>query len=179
MPTFDFALRLNRAPTEDEVEILYESTGGDADLEWNPETNYGAITINREAETLTDAIVSAVRDVEAIPGLRAIGTGQEDSVTLLDIAWRTGRTRASVRMLANGQRGPGGFPAPAFVTTGGEQVFRWSEVAEWVRDRLGLAVDVPPHEVVTADRLLAARASLDAEPDKRTRAALSTLLEAS
>jgi hypothetical protein len=179
VPTFDFMLRLNRAPTEDESEVLFEATGGDANVEWNPETDYGAVTVNREAETLTDALVTAIRQIETVSGLRVTGAGQDDSVTLLDIAWRTGRTRASIRMLASGSRGPGDFPPPSLVTTGGERVWQWPEVAEWLRDRLNLAVDVPPHEVVTADRLLAARASLDAEPDKRTRAALSTLLEAS
>jgi len=110
MPVFDFALRLNRAPTDDEIELLYEATGGDSDVEWNPDAGYGAVTVNREADTLTDAIVSAVHDVEQVPGLRVVGAGQDDLVTMLDIARRVGRTRASVRMLVNGQRGPGEFP---------------------------------------------------------------------
>ena len=179
MPVFDFALRLNRAPTDDEIEALYEVTGGDGDVEWNPDTGYGAVTINREADNLINAIVSAVHDVEQVPGLRAVGVGQDNMVTMLDIARRVGRTRASVRMLVNGQRGPGGFPHPALVTTGGEKVWNWPEVAAWLRDRLGLAVEVPPHELTIADRLLAARAALAEEPDERTRAALGGLLRAS
>jgi hypothetical protein len=179
MPVFDFALRLNRAPADDEIEALYEVTGGDADVEWNPDTGYGAVTFNREADTLTVAIVSAVHDVEQVPGLRVVGAGQDDLVTMLDIARRVGRTRASVRMLVNGQRGPGGFPAPALVTTGGEKVWNWPEAAAWLRDRLGVAVEVPPHELMTADRLLVARAALAEEPDERTRVALGGLLRAS
>lgn len=108
-----------------------------------------------------------------------MGAGQDDAVTMLDIARRAGRTRASVRMLINGQRGPGGFPRPSLVTTGGEKVWDWPDVAAWLRDRLGLVVDVPPHELTTADRLLAARAALEAEPDERARAALGGLLQAS
>jgi hypothetical protein len=115
MPVFDFTLRLNRAPTDDEIEALYEAAGGDADVEWNPGTGYGAVAFNREADTLTDAIVSAIRDVDQVPGLRAVGAGQDDLVTMLDIARRVGRTRASVRMLVNGQRGPGGFPPPTLL----------------------------------------------------------------
>ena len=179
MPVFDFALRLNRAPTDDEIEVLYEVTGGDGDVEWNPDTGYGAVTFNREADTLTEAIVSAVHDVEQVPGLRVVGAGHDDLVTMLDIARRVGRTRASVRMLVNGQRGPGGFPHPALVTTGGEKVWNWPEAAAWLRDRLGVAVDVPPHELMTADRLLVARAALADEPDEATRAALGGLLRAS
>ena len=77
MPVFDFALRLNRAPTDDEIEALHEVTGGDGDVEWNPDTGYGAVTINREADNLINAIVSAVHDVEQVPGLRAVGVGRE------------------------------------------------------------------------------------------------------
>jgi len=167
MPVFDFALRLNRAPTDDEIESLYEATGGDSDVEWNPDAGYGAVTVNREADTLTDAIVSAVHDVEQVPGLRVVGAGQDDLVTMLDIARRVGRTRASVRMLVNGQRGPGGFPHPVLVTTGGEKVWNWPEAAAWLRDQLGIAVEVPPHELMIADRLLVARAALAEEPDER------------
>jgi hypothetical protein len=179
MPTFEFTLRLNRAPTDDEIELLFEETGGDSDVEWNPDTGYGALTVNRDAGTLTEAIVSAVRDAERVPGLRVVGAGQDDAVTMLDIARRIGRTRASVRMLVNGQRGPGSFPRPALVTTGGEKVWDWPDVAVWLRDRLVLEVDVPPHELTTADRLLAARVALEAEPDEQARAALSGLLQAS
>ena len=110
MPAFDFLLRLNRAPTADEIELLFEETGGDSDVEWNPDTGYGAVTVNREARSLTEAIVSAVRDIERVPGLQVIGAGQDDVVTMLDIARRVSRTRASVRMLVNGQRGPAASP---------------------------------------------------------------------
>jgi hypothetical protein len=72
-----------------------------------------------------------------------VGAGQEVIVTTLDIARRAGRTRASVRMLVNGHRGPGGFPPPTLVTTGGEKVWNWPEATAWLRDRLGLAVEVP------------------------------------
>ena len=179
MPTFEFMLRLDRAPTEAEIELLYEETCGDSDVEWNPDTGYGAVTVSRDARTLTEAIVSAVRDVERVPDLRVVGAGQDDAVTMLDIARRIGRTRASVRMLVNGQRGPGGFPRAALVTTGGEKVWDWPDVAFWLHGQLGLEVDVPPHELMTADRLLAARVALDAEPDAGTRAALGSLLHAS
>jgi hypothetical protein len=42
-----------------------------------------------------------------------------------------------------------------------------------------MAVEVPPHELMIADRLLAARAALAEEPDERTRATLGGLLRAS
>jgi hypothetical protein len=179
MPTYEFTLQLNRAPTEDEIELLYEETGGDTDVEWNPDTGYGAATVNRDAQSLADAIISAVRDIERVPGLQVVGADQDNAVTMLDIARRTGRTRASIRMLVNGQRGPGGFPRPSLVTTGGEKVWPWADVAVWLHQELGLSIEIPPHELRTADRLLAARAALAAEPDEYARGALRGLLNAS
>jgi hypothetical protein len=167
------------APSEDEIEALYEKANGNIEVEWNPVSEYGAVTFNREADTLADAIVTAVRDVEAVPGIQVVGAGQEDQVTMLDIAKRAGRTRESVRMLVNGQRGPGGFPHPALVTTGGEKIWPWPDVVFWLNDKIGLELDLPPHGITTADRVLAARAALAAEPDPDTRSALVGLLKAS
>jgi hypothetical protein len=179
VPAFEFTLTLNRAPTEDEIEALYEATNGDIEVEWNPDRNYGAVTFNREASTFADAFISAVADTESVPGIRAVGAGQGDHVTMLDIARRVGRTRESVRLLVNGQRGPGDFPEPALVTTGGEKLWRWPDVAFWMNDHIGLELDIPPHGVITADRVLAARAALADEPDPQTRSVLADLLKAS
>lgn len=120
--------------------------------------------------------MSAVADVEKVEGLTVVGVLQDDPVTLVDIARRTARTRESVRMLASGKRGPGGFPEPMLVTTGGEKVWNWPDVGGWLRDRLGSEVELPPHELVAADRLLAARRALREENDEATRTELGHLL---
>lgn len=39
--------------------------------------------MRRCSTALTDAIVSAVHDVEQVPGLRVVGAGQDDLVTML------------------------------------------------------------------------------------------------
>lgn len=70
METFGFTLRLNRTVNDDEVEALYEAGLDDAGLE------IGALgawaDFDREAPSLVAAVVSAVRDIEKVPGLRAI-----------------------------------------------------------------------------------------------------------
>ncbi|MGH8872612.1 MAG: hypothetical protein ACRDWS_11605, partial [Acidimicrobiia bacterium] len=43
----------------------------------------------------------------------------------------------SVRLLISGDRGPGGFPAPATHFRSRQRMWRWQEVAVWFADKLG------------------------------------------
>src|SRR6266851_705408 len=98
MTTYEFTLRLNREVTDTEVEALYEAGCDDAAVETGP---LGArIDFDREAPSLAEAIASAVRDIEKVPGLRAIGVVCDNMVTLRDIAERSGVDREAVRLWA-------------------------------------------------------------------------------
>lgn len=55
-----------------------------------------------------------------------------DLVSVSDIAERTGRSRQSIRLLADGSRGPGGFPVP-LGTPGGSKVWDWDSVNSWLK----------------------------------------------
>jgi hypothetical protein len=56
----------------------------------------------------------------------------QDAVTLTDAAQRLGRrTAESLRLLAEGKRGPGGFPAP-IVDTGKLRVYSFAEITAWL-----------------------------------------------
>jgi hypothetical protein len=101
--------------------------------------------------------VSSIRDVESVSGSRVSGAGQEDLVSMLDIAHRTRRSREAVRLGASGKRGPGGFPVPQWRSPGGERFWNWPDVARWVRDNLNLAVEMVPEEIRWADEVLKAR----------------------
>ncbi len=175
MTVYDFTLRLDVLGylTEDQTEAIYESTGGDVGIEDGPRGVF--ISFDREAPSLPAAIASAVRDVERVPGMRVIGVGQDDDVTLADIAQRTGRSYESVRLYAAGKRGPGGFPAPDWTSPGGERFYSWTEVASWLRDRLSVDVVVPPFELRLADEVLRTRRDLGAA-DEQTRAEFGRLL---
>jgi hypothetical protein len=85
------------------------------------------------------------------------GVGQEDLVSMLDIAHRVKRTREAVRLWATGKRGPGDFPEPAWRSRSGERFWSWPEVAQWVSVNLNLAVDVSPAEIRWADEIVKAR----------------------
>jgi hypothetical protein len=158
---------------DDTIEALYEATGGDAGIEHGPDGVF--VTLERDADSLAAAIARTVSDLETVPGTAVVGVSQDDGVTLADIARRLGRSRESVRLYAAGKRGPGGFPRPEWASSSGERFWWWVEVAGWFRDALGADVEVPPHELRTADRLLGARAALRDE-DESDRAELVGLL---
>jgi len=179
----EFMLKLNREITAEEADKLYEAGCGDAGVESGP---YGTvIDFDREAPSLAQAIASAVRDIEKVPGLRAVGVRCDNMVTLLDIANRTGVTREAVRLWAAGERGPGGFPKPVLITTGGEKIWDWEQVSRWTQQSQkpvilveGLSDAVAVRRILgMADRVLAARDALMSEPDESARQEFERLLE--
>ncbi|HEY8474775.1 MAG TPA: hypothetical protein VIL37_19410 [Natronosporangium sp.] len=154
MPVHVFTLVLDRRPDDDELAALLEA--GCDDATFGVEHGLPIAEFDREAPALADAIASAVRDVESA-GLRVLRVLEQDLVTLADIADRIGRSRESVRRYATGERGGGGFPPPVNPGREGTVFYRWSEVAPWLREHVGL--DAPEHDpaLVVADLLLQAR----------------------
>ena len=181
MTIYEFTLQLDREITEDEADALYGAFD-DGSIVTGP----GGTTIDftREATSWVTAIVTAVNDIEgAVPGLRVTGVGQDDLVSMLEIAQRTGRSREAVRLWASGQRGPGDFPAPAWESPGGERFWHWRDVARWAREQMNLAVEVVPDEIRTADEVLKARQAMAEaqqilrDSDDATRRHLGPLLD--
>lgn len=126
---YSFTLVLDRVPGEEDETALFEAGCDDATIESRDGT--GLAHFDRDADGLIRAIVSAVRDVRAAGiGVRSVGADPE-LVSLRQISERTGRTYESVRLLAAGLRGPGGFPSS--LTTSGPAVYRWDRVAGWFR----------------------------------------------
>lgn len=60
---------------------------------------------------------------------------------MTEIAERLGRSRESVRLLVQGARGPGGFPAPVSHLRARSRLWRWSEVAAWAEKMI--SADAP------------------------------------
>lgn len=93
------------------------------------------ITFAREAPSLKDAILSAIRDVRrAGIGARVLRVDTCDLVTQSDIGRKIGRSRQLVRQYITGQRGPGHFPPPACNLTEGKPLWNWCEVAAWLHE---------------------------------------------
>ena len=122
----------------DVVEALYEVGCRDALFGSRGPVHLGEF--DREAPSLAEAVTSAIEQVESVPQLRVLRVEPDEFVSASAIAERTGRTRESVRLLVEGKRGPGGFPAPVAWVDAKTRLWRWSDVARWLSDALGDAV---------------------------------------
>ncbi|HZT66105.1 MAG TPA: hypothetical protein VFA11_09990 [Acidimicrobiales bacterium] len=128
MAEHHFTLTIRGALTEEKLDALFEAGCDDATFSTKGELTFG--DFDREAPQLVDAVVSAIDAVESVEGFEVIHVDPDELVWASEIAERTGRVRQSVDMLIRGQRGPGGFPAPAHHATR-NPLWRWSEVEAW------------------------------------------------
>jgi len=95
------------------------------------------VDFDREADSLEDAVLSAVVGIEQIDGLAVVRIADAGLVSMADIAARTGRTRESIRLLISGERGHGGFPAPVTDPRSRYRLWRIGEVEQWMRLHTG------------------------------------------
>ncbi len=143
----EFTLVLDHTPTDDELDALYDAGLDDSTPEFGPRTT-PVLHLHREDDSLASAVISAVGQAETV-GFAVVGVRTENLVTLKTIAARTTRTYESVRRLANGDRGPGGFPAP--MSGDGYALYSWTEVARWFAEHYGI-----PDTTTRYDRIIAA-----------------------
>lgn len=172
MTMHTFTLVLDRGPTDDEIDALFGA--GCDDAAFGVEGGLPVAEFDRQADTIADAIATAVRAVESV-GLTALRLIDQDLVTLADIAQRVGQSRESIRRYVTGERGPGGFPPPVNPARDGALFYRWSEVAPWVSRHLGISVPQVDPSLVVANLVLQARQHRGQVPHM---AALSDLLAA-
>ena len=106
MPNQQFTLIVEGADLRSArvFDAIFEAGCDDATVGSIDDTHH--IDFDREAASLCEAILSAVRDVEKVKGLRVTRVADVDLVSVADIAKRTGRTRESVRSLVARERGP-------------------------------------------------------------------------
>jgi hypothetical protein len=94
----------------------------------------------REAETLEDAISSALADVLKA-GAKIDRVEPDPLVSLAEIAARTGLTRAAVSHYSLGKRGDK-FPPPIARVTSESPLWEWATVARWMYENDKLSKDV-------------------------------------
>ena len=93
----------------------------------------GYIEFDREAPRLEAAILSAIRNVEhADPRITVVSVEPGDSVNASEIARRAQVSREYVRLLVEGKRGEGDFPAPQSGITSKTLVWSWVDVVRWL-----------------------------------------------
>jgi hypothetical protein len=148
---YEFTLVLDREPTEAEEESIALRAPAILGVEGG---NVALAHVDLEADRFTDALVTAVRQIEAL-GLSVVGLRTNDLVSLKEIAQRTGRSYESVRLLAASRRGPGGFPAPISHEPWG--LYSWTAVAMWFTDNYSGQHFEFDRQAVAADHLLRAR----------------------
>ena len=92
----------------------------------------GIVDFAREADSIAEAIASAVENVCAT-GAKIDRIEPDPLVNLTDIAERTDMTRAAISNYAKGVRGKGKeFPAPIARVTSDTPLYDWAEVAAWM-----------------------------------------------
>ena len=137
LPVFTFTLIVEGPDIQaaEIVDALQEAGCDDALAGRSNGVQY--LDFDRKAESVGEAVTSAVADVESVEGLSVARIAGAGLVSMADIAARTGRTRESVRLLVSGERGSGGFPPPATDPRSRYRLWRADEVEHWMRDYLG------------------------------------------
>lgn len=174
---YEFTLAMEGRLDYEVLDRLYEAGCGDMTFSGGVR-GPAYVDVTREASSFVEAVISAVRDIEKVPGLRVTALDADELVSLAEIADRLGRTHESVRLLAAGKRGPGGFPPPVLRLRDRTRLWLWAEVAEWANRVLSTQLDAgvaPLAPVVNAALRLRRGETLLSESDRR---ALMELLEA-
>jgi len=129
----DFALIVGGIPelTPQVQDALFEAGCDDATLS----IQYGLLYVDfsRSANSLREAIITAVRDVlrSGLP-VQILRVDDCNLVTASDIARRIERSRQLVHQYMRGQRGPGGFPPPVCRLSEHAPLWEWCAVSYWL-----------------------------------------------
>ena len=139
MSTFAFTLIVEGSDVQsaEVADALFEAGCDDALVGRSEGVQF--LDFDREADSVGEAVLSAVADIESVEGLTVARIADAGLVSMADIAARTGRTRESVRLLVAGERGPGGFPPPATDPRSRYRLWRVAEVEQWMEGHLGEA----------------------------------------
>ena len=150
MKTYEFTFVVDHRLSEDEVDGLFDRAD---DVTPEREQARTLLGFDRQATSLAEALVSALHDVESA-GLIVGSVRSEDLVTLKEIAARTRRSYESVRLLAAGKRGPGGFPGP--MSSAGWTLYSWAQVRPWFALHAPASPVDQDQVTIEHDRLIAA-----------------------
>jgi hypothetical protein len=132
---YDFALILSRvSDLTSEVEDALFSAGCD-DATFSIQYGYLYAEFSREAASMKDALLSAIRDVQKSKlGLEAVRVDECALVTPAEIGRKTGRSRQMIHQYITGQRGPGNFPPPECHLAEGSPLWSWCTVSRWLAE---------------------------------------------
>lgn len=139
------------------VDALHEAGCDDATFGVRDGAAYAIF--DRAAASFSDSLRSAIADVlRALPQARIIRIEPDDLVTMATIATRCGRSRESIRLLANEERGPGGFPPPVAYVDERTRLWHWPDVARWLNEHRKARIEI---DADAADLVAAMNAACD------------------
>lgn len=130
MDTHTFRLVVTDLIDDEGANRLYEAGADDGVPETGPQGH--SIGFDREAASLEDAVISAIKEVESAD-FEVWRVEPDELVSAADIAERTGRSRQSISSLISGTRGPGGWPRPVAGNVR-SPLWRWSDIASWFEE---------------------------------------------
>lgn len=138
---YTFSLILNgvNSITSDLENQIFEAGCDDAIL--YSKNGIVFLEFDRESNSLKSAILSAIGDVEKIEEISVSVVEPADYVLPSEIARRAGLTREYIRVLINGNRGPGNFPKPLSGSNSSKSsIYSWCKVSTWLT-RVGTVKD--------------------------------------
>lgn len=150
---FTVLIRIPGTREPDEyAERVYESRSLDDTMLGGPDPGrVFDLEFDRPGKSFPRAVLKAIAQVQAeLPEAELLRVEPDDLVTVAAIAARVGRSHESVRLLSQGRRGPGDFPAPAGRIDEKTQVWRWSEVAQWFHEQMDVEVAGAPEAAFLA-----------------------------
>ncbi len=129
MSTLPFSIWFDAAREADDIaDALYGGALADAVISERDGT-FQAV-VERDGVDFAHTVVTAVRELERAGECRVLRVGRDDLVSLAEIGRRVGKSREYIRLLAGGDRGPGGFPGRA-PHIAGQDLWSWHEVSTW------------------------------------------------
>lgn len=139
------------------IDALHEAGCDDATFGVRDGAAYAVF--DREAASFSEALRGAIAGVmRALPQARIVRIEPDDLVTMAAIATRCGRSRESIRLLANEERGPGGFPPPVAYVDERTRLWHWPDVARWLNEHHKARIEI---DADAADLVAAMNAAFD------------------
>jgi len=132
--TFEFTLILKNVDetTPHLEDSLYDAGCDDALIQYR---GVVYLDFDREASSLEEAVISAIKDVKSASILAEVASvAPENLVTEAEIAKRLNKSRQSVSLWIKGKRRKS-FPPPVMRLAEKSPLWSWSEVVKWLYDK--------------------------------------------
>jgi len=121
---------------EDQLDKLLTGFDGDASVSGTT-TDLVEVVVTTPGDDPVATVSSSIARLTALLPAVIVRRLDEELVGISDIAELAGKSRESIRLYADGKRGPGNFPGPVGVVGDNVRVWRWADVDAWLRQHTG------------------------------------------